>query len=123
VPKERFVGYPLASRAADGSFMVTWAGWDHLQQATALAAHYLDLKDHEGWPPERLAPLLAGLLELVPWLKQWHNEYHAEHGTRMGDYFEGFVQDEARVLGLNIDGLRTWRPSTPARRVRPTRLV
>ena len=36
-----------------------------------------------GWPPERLQPLLAGLLELVPWLEQWHNELDPAYGERM----------------------------------------
>lgn len=35
VPKERFVSYPHCARDADGSLVVAWAGWDHLQQATA----------------------------------------------------------------------------------------
>lgn len=82
-------------------------------------AHYLSLKEQEGWPPERLAPLLAELLELTPWLKQWHSEYDAQHGARMGEYFDGFVADEARALGLTADDLRGWRPATaPARRER-----
>lgn len=118
VPKERFVSVPLASPAADNSLMLAWAGWDHLRLAQALAAHYLHLKDHEAWEGERLKPLLAGLLEQVPWLKQWHNELDPAHGARMGDYFEGFVQDEARGLGLTMDDLRGWRPPVTATRRR-----
>ena len=49
VPKERFVSYPGATLDADGTLVVTWAGYDHLQQAKALAGHYLDLKDNHGW--------------------------------------------------------------------------
>jgi len=119
VSKERWVGYPGCERGADGSLVIAWAGWDHLQQATAIAAYYLDMKDNEGWEPARLQPLLAGLLELVPWLKQWHNDYDAAHSTRMGDYFESFVVDEARVLGWTLEDLRAWRPAAaPARRGR-----
>lgn len=116
VPKERFVSYPGCERGADGSLVIAWAGRDHLQQATALAAYYLDMKDNEGWPPERLQPLLAGLLELVPWLKQWHNDYNPDHATRMGDYFESFVIDEARTLGCTLDNLRAWKPAVTAAR-------
>jgi hypothetical protein len=113
VPKERWVCYPGAERGADGSLVIAWAGWNHLQQATALAAYYLDMKENEGWEPARLQPLLAGLLELVPWLKQWHNDYDAEHATLMGDYFAGFLADEARALGLTLDA---WRPTAVATR-------
>ncbi|MEF8717029.1 MAG: hypothetical protein V5B44_04510 [Candidatus Accumulibacter necessarius] len=35
VPKERWISYPGCERGADGSLVIAWAGWDHLQQATA----------------------------------------------------------------------------------------
>ena len=28
----------------------------------------------------------------------------------MGDYYEGFVQDEARQLGRTIEEVRAWQP-------------
>ena len=111
VPKERWVSYPGCERGADGSLVIAWAGWNHLQQATALAGFYLDMKDNEGWPPERLQPLLAGLLELVPWLEQWHNEIDPIYGERMGHYYKGFVAEEARSLGFTLDDLRGWKPA------------
>ena len=113
VPKERFISFPHCSRDSDGTLVFVWAGWTRLQQATALAAYYLTMKENEGWLPDRLKPLLAGIQELVPWLKQWHNDYNAEHATRMGDYFESFVVDEARALGFTLADLNSWTP--PAR--------
>lgn len=110
VPKERFVSYPGAERDSDGSLVVAWAGYDHLQQATALASHYYDMKENEGWGTERLIPLLAGVRELVPWLVQWHNEYNPDFGVGLGDYYRSFVEDEARALGLTADDLRAWTP-------------
>ncbi len=119
VPKERWISYPGCERGADGSLPIAWAGWDHLQQATALASYHLAMKDSEGWEPARLHPLLAGLLELVPWLKQWHNELDQEYGERMGDYYEGFVRNEARDLGVTLEELKLWKPAvTPTRRWR-----
>src|SRR5688500_1695306 len=41
--------------------------FDRRHEAKALAGHYLRMREHEGWTPERLQPLLAGLLELLPW--------------------------------------------------------
>lgn len=111
VPKERWISYPGCERGADGSLVIAWAGWDHLQQATALAGFYLDMKDNEGWPPERLQPLLAGLLELVPWLEQWHNEVDPVFGERMGHYYKGFVSEEARAQGFTLDDLKSWKPT------------
>jgi hypothetical protein len=117
MPKERWVSYPGCERGADGTTPLAWAGWNPLQQATALASYLLEMKDNEGWERERLQPLLAGLDELVPWLQQWHNAPDpAFDGERMGDYYAGFVADQARELGYTLEDLRGWKPAAGAKR-------
>jgi hypothetical protein len=37
VPKERFISYAGASRDGDASLLIGWAGWDHREQAQAIA--------------------------------------------------------------------------------------
>jgi hypothetical protein len=120
VPKERFITFPGAERSVDPTLVVAWVGWDHLQQAQALANYIVRAQDEEGWLADRLIPLLAGLLELVPWLKQWHNDFDPQFQLRMGDYFADFVQERARGLGVTLDDLRGWKPAdqTPGRRPR-----
>ncbi len=98
VPKERWVSYPGAERAGDDSLLIAWAGWDHLQQAQALAEYYLDAKDNQGWQSDRLKPLLAGLADLIPWLKQWHDAPDPNLGMGLGDYFAGFLDEQCRSL-------------------------
>ncbi len=121
VPKERFVSFPGCSPDADGSLIVTWAGYDHLARATAIGTTYQARKDEEGWPAERLTPLLAGLQELLPWLIQWHNDYNAAIGEGMGDYFADFVREEARMLGLTEAALAAWQPPAKPRKARGPR--
>jgi hypothetical protein len=88
-----------------------WAGYDHLQLAKAVAAHYVHVQEQEGGRDDpRLVPLLACLIELLPWLKQWYNEVDPEYGVAMGDYYEGFVSEEARQMGRTIDEVRAWQP-------------
>jgi hypothetical protein len=119
VPKERWVSFPHCE-GADALPLVAWAGYDHLQLARATAAHYVHVQEQEGGRGDpRLVPLLAALAELIPWLKQWHNEVDKEFGYRMGDYYEGFVQDEAREMGKTVDEVRAWQP--PARATRGRR--
>ncbi len=110
VPKERFVSFPHCSRDADGSLVVAWAGWNPLQLATAIATYYLDMKENEGWQAERLTPLIGGIAELIPWIKQWHNDPDPSHGQRMGDYMDSFVDEEAKALGLTRAALVAWQP-------------
>jgi hypothetical protein len=114
-PKERFISYPFCSREADPSLLIGWAGWDHLQQARALAAWYTDVVEREGWSIERLKPLLAGLAELIPWLKQWQNDLDPEYHERMGDFFETFLQGQLQTYGLTHDDLRHWTPPAVGR--------
>jgi len=104
VPKERWVSYPGAEREGDPSPVIAWAGWNHLQQAQALAEYYITAKDTWGWSAERLTLLLAGLVDLLPWLKQWHNELDPEYG-RLGDHFASFLYEECRKNATPVDGV------------------
>jgi hypothetical protein len=116
VPKERFISYPGCESDEDKEPVYGWAGWDHLQRAVALAGLYQDRKQREGWSKERLMPMLAGLLELLPWLKQWHNEPSADlGGERPSAQFEAFLDAECSELGFTHDQLRAWRPPAKAR--------
>ena len=103
VPRERFIAYPGAERAADPTPLLGWAGWDHLEQAQALAAHFICAKDEEGWPVERLRPLLEGLRELLPWLLQWHDDVDPDLGERLGTFYQSFIADQALALGLTLE--------------------
>jgi hypothetical protein len=115
VPKERFISFPFCERDVDRTPVIAWAGWDHLQQAQAIAAYYERVKNHEGWTPDRRVPLLTGILELIPWLKQWHNEIHPEYHERMGDFFQQFVEDEARTMEMTLNDIRAWSPPVQSR--------
>lgn len=109
VPKERFISYPGCESDEDGEPVYGWAGWDHLQRATALWELYDNRKTQEGWPKERLAPMLAGLLELMPWLHQWHAEPN-EDGFKMNDELDKLLTAECHELGLTREELAAWRP-------------
>ena len=115
MPKERFVSYPGAERAADGTVVIIWAGYNHAQQTRALATYYHRVKDEEGWPGDRLVPLLAGIDQLVPWVKQWHNEIAPAFGVRLGDYFGEFVRAEAHALDKTVEEIRAWQPPKATR--------
>ena len=111
VPKERWISFPHCE-GPDGTLVICWAGYDHLQQAQAISAYYVRVQTEFGGSDDpRLIPLLASLIELLPWLKQWHNEPNANFdGLRMGDYFEGFVNEEARNLGKTLAEIKAWVP-------------
>jgi hypothetical protein len=116
IPKERFFSLPCCEKGGDSTLVIGWAGLNHLQRAQAIAAWYLDRKEGEGWEAERLMPMLVALEELVPWLKQWHNEVDTEFGERMGDYYEGFLHEELHNLKLTRADLLSWQPVAVAKK-------
>ena len=118
VPKERFILYPGFERDADPTPVLGWAGWNHADQARAVAGYYLRMKTEEGWEPERLKPVLAALLDLKPWLLQWHNDVDPEMGSRPGDYFVQFAERECQELGFTPQEVLAWVPAKSARPAR-----
>jgi hypothetical protein len=115
VPKERFVSFPHCGPDGDQTSLITWAGFDHRQQAQAITTYYTDKKANAGWDKSRFVPLLAGLVELLPWLKQWHNQPDAE-GHNWAEVIEGFIADEARELGLMAEQIKAWTPPDAVKR-------
>ena len=115
VPKERWVSYPHCSTDSDPTLVVGWAGWNHLEQATALIAYY-DTRKREGWDAKRLTPLLAGLDQLLPWIHQWHPEIDAEFGETAGQSFQTMLEHDAHELGLTLEDIRQWTPPEKAKK-------
>ncbi|MFD2082895.1 Type I restriction-modification system, DNA methylase subunit [Actinopolymorpha cephalotaxi] len=113
VPKERFTSYPEASR--DGTLLLGWAGFDHLQQAQALVAYVTERQELDAWGAEQLVPLLAALAELLPWIRQWHPDVDPEFGQAPADAYEGYLDQVLLQLGLTRDDLTAWRPPAPTR--------
>ena len=110
VPKERWVSFPYCE-GEDGTLDIAWAGYDHLQLARAIAERYEQAKEYEG---RKLVPLLACIGQLIPWLKQWHNELDPAYGARMGDYFESYLTEEAKAVGMSVDQVMAWTPPAKA---------
>ncbi|GHE51264.1 BREX-2 system adenine-specific DNA-methyltransferase PglX [Streptomyces vinaceus] len=110
VPKERFISYGQTN--APTPELYGWAGWDHAEQAYALDTY---IAANEALTAEEATPFLAGLLELQPWLDQWHEEFDATFGSSKAAFFRGDRQMEQGKHGLTNDDLRAWRPAAATR--------
>ncbi|MFJ8002893.1 BREX-2 system adenine-specific DNA-methyltransferase PglX [Streptomyces fagopyri] len=109
VPKERFVSYGQTNAATPELY--GWAGWDHREQAQALATYFTNT----ALTTEEITPFLAGLLELQPWLSQWHNEFDMLYSGSPADFFAGYRQQKQGEHGLTDDDLRNWQPPAATR--------
>jgi hypothetical protein len=110
-PKERFISYPGASRDGDGGLLLGWAGWDHREQAHALAVTITHRRTEAGWGAEPITPLLAGLAEVLPWVRQWHTEIDPAYGTSPAEAYDGFLDAQLAELDLSLADLRGWAPN------------
>ncbi|MFC9678866.1 BREX-2 system adenine-specific DNA-methyltransferase PglX [Streptomyces sp. NPDC056948] len=111
VPKERFISYPDASPDGDPTLMLGWAGWDHKDQAQVLSQLIDARTKRDGWGTERIVPLLAGLREVMPWVKQWHGKPDAEWDDEVpAEVLEADYEALLRRHGVGEAQLEAWRP-------------
>ncbi|WP_434047597.1 MULTISPECIES: BREX-2 system adenine-specific DNA-methyltransferase PglX [Sorangium] len=57
---------------------------------------------------DKLMPLLQTMVDLLPWVRQWHNE-----DGETADAFEAYVSEQARRIEVSVDDARAYR--RPAR--------
>ena len=115
VPKERFISYPQASPDSDGSLLLGWAGWDHREQAHALMTIIEDRTTRDGWDATRLIPLIAGLAEVMPWVRQWHGDVDPAFGVSPADAYAGYLEEQQLRYGVTASDLTAWRPQPTGR--------
>ena len=115
VPKERFISYPGASRDTDGLPPLRLGRLGPPGASRGPGHPIRGPRDQHGWPADRLTPLLAGLLELIPWLQQWRSEVDPAYGERPAEAYDAYLTAERESRNLPEETLRTWRPPQPQR--------
>ena len=70
------------------------------QQPRSVDEYYLHAKDSRGLLLRKLDSILGDLINLLPWLRQWHNNADPDLRRGLGDYDTEFVDDQCRTLGL-----------------------
>lgn len=109
VPKERFIAYPDVGRATDPTPLLGWAGWNHAHQGLALATIYA-LRESEGTPLEELVPVVAGIAEVLPWVKQWHSGADPHLGVDLAEYLTAQLNEKSSSVSVPVAELKNWRP-------------
>ncbi|MBK5250077.1 MAG: hypothetical protein JJE50_11730, partial [Actinomycetales bacterium] len=118
VPKERFISYPGTARTGDASPVLGWAGWDHAEQGIALARLLTD-QEALGASAPAIEPLLAGLVELEPWLHQWHSEIDPAFGASPASSISGLLDQKLAEYARTRDHVTRWAPPAAMRGRRP----
>jgi hypothetical protein len=119
VPNERFISYP---RMPPDDLTIGWAGWNDPDRAYVLIGLIDNQKRSGGMAGEVVTPLLAGLRELLPWLRQWYREPKPPFGAvSPADEIETYIENKQAEHGLQDSDLTSWRPP-PLRRGRPRKI-
>ena len=63
----------------------------------------------------RLTPLLAGLSELMPWVRQWHSEVASVSGQSPADVLDTYLNAQLATDTLTGEALRSWTAPPVAR--------
>ena len=118
VPKERFIVYPDLHRESDGTVVLGWAGWDHRDQALALGRE-LPAQEALGADDETLIAMVAGMVELEPWVHQWHQDVDPTFGVSPAQVISGVIDQYLGRLETTRDDVTSWVPPATARGRRP----
>lgn len=109
IPRERFLSYP-AGATEDGDLLLGWSGWNETDRVHVL----LDLISALDQRPDRtvyqLTPLLAGVQELLPWVRQWEAEEDSGRDSGRAMAFQHRVDDLRAAYELSRHDLTGWRP-------------
>jgi hypothetical protein len=114
VPKERFISFPGSRYPDDATELYGWAGWDHGERGLAIARLANDLV-RGGAPNEQVIPVLGVLLEIEPWLRQWHDGIDPKAGVSPVAAVAEVTTALLGRLGVGRDGVESWRPTVVAR--------
>lgn len=120
VPKERFIVYPGLRREGDSTLVLGWAGWSHRDQALALARE-MPVQQALGADDEALVPLVAGLVELEPWLAQWYADIEPQFGTSPAAVITGVIDQYLAQMEKTRDQVTAWMPPAATRGRRASR--
>lgn len=120
VPKERFIAYPGVAREGDATPVLGWAGWSHRDQALALARE-IPVQQALGADDDTLEPLVAGLVELEPWLAQWYSEIEPQFGASPASVITGVVDQYLAQMEKTRDQVTAWTPPAATRGRRASR--
>ncbi|WP_253208688.1 BREX-2 system adenine-specific DNA-methyltransferase PglX [Streptomyces niphimycinicus] len=101
IPRERFVSYPEGA-TEEGGPLLGWSGWNETDRVHVLLDLVSELIRRPDWTVYQLTPLLAGIQELLPWVRQWEAQEAEE--------FEHHLDELRTSHGLSRHDVAAWRP-------------
>lgn len=115
IPRERFVSYPEGA-TENGGLLLGWSGWNETDRVHVLLDLVSELIRRPDWTVYQLAPLLAGIQELLPWVRQWEAQEGSGRKAGYADEFQHHLDDLRTSYGLSRHDVAAWRPRRESRK-------
>lgn len=112
VPKERFISYPGVALPNDVTEVYGWAGWNHAERGLALVSLATQMSG-DGASNDAMLPVFAGIVELEPWLQQWHAEVDPAFGMSPAAAVSGALDFLLSKHELSRADITAWVPAAP----------
>jgi len=92
-----------------------------------MATLFVAREQENGWDADRLLPLVAGLREVLPWVRQWHRIFDRGSASLTGTYGRFYAVKRATIgeceLATWMLESRDWLDATLEERPRPVKVV
>ncbi|MFI7171995.1 DUF7008 domain-containing protein, partial [Rhodococcoides fascians] len=68
---------------------------------------------------------VAGIAEILPWVRQWHAGVDPNIGVDLAEYLTGQLAEKTAAVNVPVDDLDKWRPlkTTRARKATARKAV
>jgi hypothetical protein len=109
IPRERFVSYPGAVAGVD-SLLIGWSGWSDTDRLLVLLDLVGVLQQQPQPGVDQVAPLLAAIQELIPWVRQWGALKEPGPNLVQAETYQRDLDDLRTDFGLSTHDLTSWRP-------------
>ena len=87
--------------------------------AQAIATLAVDRQQTDGWDADRTWPIVVAVVELLPWLDQWHGDVDPRWGDSPAGLYRGIAEQLALAGGRRLDDAAGWIPTVPTRGRKP----
>ncbi len=114
ISRERFVSYP--DLVTEGKRpLLGWSGWSDSDRGRKLLDLVGVLQQQQPRPNAyKIAPLLVGIQELIPWVRQWEALADQGRGFDYAGLYQHELDNLRTAFGLSRHDLSSWRPEKAA---------
>ncbi|MFF9602518.1 BREX-2 system adenine-specific DNA-methyltransferase PglX [Streptomyces sp. NPDC014684] len=109
IPRERFLSYPVDA-TENGDLLLGWSGWKEMDRVRVLLDLISALDQRPNRTVHQLIPFLAGIQELLPWVRQWEAQQGPTLKHRHGETFQHRLDELRTAYKLSTLDLAAWRP-------------